>query len=490
MRNLLKISAAFLLLLTGGCTKDYLNPVPKTSLSDLSVFDNKERIVAQVNGMYTALKSGNFLGGRYEAIGDLRGDNWVPESNNVVTLFSVWQQNVVAGSSEVQDTWGSAYAAINVINVFMDGLKSNWESGKIKTMISQAEYDEFTSEALTLRALCYFNLIRLYAKPYIMNAGANPGLPLRLKAEKAAGGNDLALSTVDEVYTQILADLNTAEPLAVSTYDDDNLNTTRIHKNTIVALKVRVLLTKGDWPSVVTESSKLVPASTPYIAPSGVANTLSSDWNAIFTANTTKESIFSLPNTPTNNGGVQSAITWYFSSESGESYYLDDKSPVYTAMDPTDIRRSSMTKVAGGTDPDKYFISKYTDMTGLSDWCPILRYAEVLLSRSEALVRSGGSVTQEAVDLLNAVRTRAFPGGAYTLASFATVQDFYNACLQERDFEFLGEGMRSFDLMRLGLDIPGKDGLIQGKVDIIPSSSTVYYWPIPDSETSMNSLAH
>ena len=90
--------------------------------------------------------------------------------------------------------------------------------------------------------MCYFDLVRLYAKPYIQNAGANPGVPLRIKAEKSAGGNDLARSTVAEVYTQVLADLNAAEPLAISSFDDDVLNTTRIHKNTIIALKTRVNL--------------------------------------------------------------------------------------------------------------------------------------------------------------------------------------------------------------------------------------------------------
>ena len=161
----------------------------------------------------------------------------------------------------------SIYSSINVINVFMDGLKTNWDGGKIKTIISQEEYNQYMSEALALRAMCYFDLVRLYAKPYIQNSGANPGVPLRLKAEKTAAGNDLASSSVAEVYTQILADLNAAEPLAISNYGDDDLNTTRIHKNTISALKTRVLLTKGDWAGVVTESAKIVSSSAPFAAP-------------------------------------------------------------------------------------------------------------------------------------------------------------------------------------------------------------------------------
>jgi hypothetical protein len=489
MRNIFKIAIAFVLLLTIGCSKKYLDPVPQTSLSDLSVFDNKDRVIAQVNGMYAAVKAGWYLGGRYEAVGDMRGDNFIPLSNNAYVNFNTWNHLEISATMEVNDIWNQIYASINVINVFMEGLKANWDGGKLTTIITQAEYDQFNSEALALRAMCYFDLVRLYAKPYIQNAGTNPGVPLRLKAEKSAAGNDLARSTVDEVYTQILADLNAAEPLAIDSYGDDNLNTTRVHKNTIIALKTRVLLTKGDWSGVVTETAKIVSASAPFSAASGVANALNPSFTDIFVSNTSKESIFSMPNTEINNGGGQSAITWYFSSESGESVYLVATSPVYAAMDPTDIRRSSMDVIpATSSTPDEFFISKYTHQTTLSDWCPVIRYAEILLSRAEALVRSGGSVTQPAVDLLNAVRTRSFATGAYTLASFATAEAFYTAVLQERNFEFLGEGVRSFDLMRLGLDIPAKIGLTMGDVGAIAASSTAYIFPMPSGELSLNKL--
>jgi hypothetical protein len=488
MRNILKISVAFVMLLTMGCHKEFLDPVPQTSLSDLSVFDNKDRIVAQVNGMYSAVKSGWYLGGRYEVAGDIRGDNFSPLSNNAYAYFNTWNHLEISATMEVNDIWNQIYASVNVINVFMDGLKTNWDGGKLTGKITQDEYNQYISEALTLRAMCYFDLIRLYSKPYIQNAGENPGVPLRIKAEKTAAGNDLARSSVAEVYTQVLADLNAAEPLAIDNYGDDILNTTRVHKNTIIALKTRVLLTKGDWAGVVTETAKIVPAAAPFVAPSGVANALSPSWSAIWTAYTTKESIFSMPNTDINNGGTQSALTYYFTSLSGEAFFLDPSCPVYVALAATDVRKSSMDKLSAAGVPDQYFITKFTHFTTLEDWCPVIRYSEILLSRAEALVRGGGTVTQAAVDLLNAVRTRSYPTGAYTLANFATAADFNTAVLQERNFEFLGEGVRAFDLMRLGLDIPAKDGLTMGTVGVIAASSSAYIFPIPSGELSLNKL--
>ena len=88
MRNISKISIVLVLLLTIGCSKEFLDPVPQTSLSDLSVFDTKDRVVAQVNGMYSLMKSGAFLGGRFFVYNDVRAENFIPKSSNLVTNFA------------------------------------------------------------------------------------------------------------------------------------------------------------------------------------------------------------------------------------------------------------------------------------------------------------------------------------------------------------------------------------------------------------------
>jgi len=54
--------------------------------------------------------------------------------------------------------------------------------------------------------------------------------------------------------------------------------------------------------------------------------------------------------------------------------------------------------------------------------------------------------------------------------------------------EFLGEGLRNMDLMRLGLTIPGKVSPGFGTVGAVPTTSQSYFWPVPDSERSYNKL--
>jgi len=486
MKNILKGSIVFaLVLLIIGCSTKYLDPVPKTSLSDLTVFDTKARIEAQVNGMYSSIKSGAHLGGRFQVYNDVRCDNFIPNSNNGVTNYQTWNHTVLSSTNEVQNLWGAIYTTVNVINVFIDGLTAAWDGGKITSLITQAEYDQYRAEALTLRAICYFDLMQMYSKPVHMNGGDNRGVPLRLKAMKSPEENDLAPSKVSEVYTQILKDLNDAEPLATASYGatSDVLNTTRIHKNTVIALKTRVYLHMQNWAQVVTESAKIVPAAAPFVAPSGVPNALNASYANIFvTPFTSKESILSLPMTSTNNPGTQNNLSHYYFSGSGESYFIiSTPGSVYAALDATDARKVAMSTVDG-----KVYLTKWVDQTTRAEWAPVIRYAEVLLNRAEAIVRAGSAVTQPAVDLLNAVRTRSFAGGAYTLANFPSTAEFYTAILFERSAEFLGEGIRNMDLMRLGLTIPGKDGGAMGNIAAVPPTGQSYIWPVPASELNIN----
>jgi hypothetical protein len=488
MKNILKGSIILvLILLITGCTKDeWMNPAPVTSLSDLTVFDTKDRVVAQVNGMYASLKSGQHLGGRFQVYNDVRCDNFLPNSSNLVTCFATWNHTVISGTNEVQNLWGAVYSTINVVNVFLEGLTAAWDEGKITGFVTQAEYDQFKSEALAIRAMCYFDLIQMYSKPYNMGNGANRGVPLRLTANKSAEGNDLAPSTVAEVYTQILQDLNDAESMAALNHGSTALNVTRIHKNTIIAFKTRVYLHMQNWGQVVTESAKIVPGAAPFTATSGVAHTLNASYAGIFASpHATAESILSMPHTSANNAGTQNHLAHYFGSGSGESYYLvTGAGSVYDAMDATDARKLMIATVDGSQ-----YLTKYVDQLTRADYAPVIRWAEVLLNRAEALVRSGSAVTQQAVDLLNAVRTRSFATGAYALGDFANAAAFYDAILLERNMEFLGEGIRNMDLMRLSLTIPGKTSDAGfGTVSAIPSTAESYFWPVPTSELSYNNL--
>jgi hypothetical protein len=98
-------------------------------------------------------------------------------------------------------------------------------------------------------------------------------------------------------------------------------------------------------------------------------------------------------------------------------------------------------------------------------------------------VRSTNSIDVQGLALLNAVRGRSNPAGVYTAASFSSVSAMTDALLLERRIEFLGEGIRNIDIMRLNATIPGKSSVAP-----VPPSSTLYVWPIPATELATNSL--
>ena len=103
----------------------------------------------------------------------------------------------------------------------------------------------------------------------------------------------------------------------------------------------------------------------------------------------------------------------------------------------------------------------------------------MLLNLAEARVRSTNTVDPQALALLNAVRTRS-NGSAYTFTSTSAMLD---AMLLERRIEFLGEGIRNMDLMRLDATIPGK-----GSVGAVDPTNVLYVWPIPATELASNLL--
>ncbi|MBC7893304.1 MAG: RagB/SusD family nutrient uptake outer membrane protein, partial [Sphingobacteriaceae bacterium] len=477
----------FTALLTGGllsCQTELLNPIPETLFSDQVVFDTPSRIQLQINNLYTSVKNGNFLGGRYQVYGDIRADDFLNRTNNGVTGVGVWNHTLTETSiNDVTNLWGSAYSAINQINVFLDGLevnKAKYVAPTFPTTFATTAV-QYQAEGRLLRALSYYSLLQFYARPFTDGNGSKPGLPLRLKAEKSSENNDLARSTVAEVYTQILDDLNFAEQNLPLTYGDAPTRVSRAHRNTAIALKTRVYLSMARYADVVTEANKIVSATAPFVAATGVAHALASNVAAVFAPpQETTESILAFPFTAQNAPGTQNQLAFYFlpSTLGGNGEFNLNKTGIVgntTAWTATDARRTNFVVTVGGD----AFLKKYPTGTPFTDRAPVIRYAEVLLNLAEAKARTTNAVDPQALALLNAVRGRSDASAVYTAASFTTPAALIDAILLERRIEFLGEGLRNNDILRLNATIPAK-----GAVGAIAPSNINYVWPIPSTELS------
>lgn len=463
------------------CVKDeYLNPIPTNSISDLSAFDTKDRIEGQVRAIYASIKNAGFYGGRYQIFNDIRGEEFSNDRTNVVTGFDIWNYTPSNSSTNsVVNTWSRAYYVINLANVFLDGM-----AAKGTTVVGTAVSGNFQAEARLLRAMSYYALLQLYARPYWDGNGSKPGVPLRLSGNTGSGNYALARATVAEVYNQILADLTYAEQNLTLTNASALLNTTRAHRNTAIALKTRVYLSMGKYAEVITEANKIVSATPPFIAATGVPFSLQSDYTNLFKAPyTTNENILSMPFASNEQPGTQNQLGYYygpaaFNGGNGEYSLLPTSIISNTGWTTTDKRRSFVQVFSG-----KSYLTKYSVPSTFIDYAPVMRYAEVLLNLAEARVRANNVIDPQAILLLNAVRGRSDPSTIFTAANFATPAALADAIVTERRIEFLGEGLRGTDITRLGLPLPAKPG-----VSAIPNTGQQYIWPISADELLLNTL--
>ena len=459
--------------------EELLSPLPPTSIIDSFAFDTPERIINQVRALYSNLKNGQFYGGRYLIYNDIRSEEFLNQLTNGVTGYGTWNFALTNTAQEVQGLWSQAYYVINTANVFLDGLTT-----KGKGVISDSLALDYEAEARFIRALSYYSLLQLYARPYWDGNGSKPGLPLRLKGNKSIQDYSLERSTVTQIYDQVLTDLNFAETNLPLQYGTAALNTTRAHRNTAIALKTRVYMSMQRYDKVIEEASKIVGAGPVSSAATGVKHKLESDITIVFASPyTSVESILSMPMSADEVPGTQNQLAYYYSPTSsnggvgnGEYALNPDGIIGNTEWTAADKRRSFIhTTAATG----KKWLTKYKVRSPFTDWIPVIRYSEVLLNYAEALVRETNSVDTRALEMLNEVRKRS--DAATTLAP-ADVDAMIDALLTERRIEFLGEGRRSPDLLRLGLTIPGKAAVVA-----VPATDIKYIWPISAAELLLNS---
>ncbi len=458
-----------LALLMGSCGKEFLNLSPELSLPESASYNTKTRIEAQVRGLYGSIKDGTFYAGRYQIYNDIRGEEFLNRTSNGVTGFSTYQFTNDPSDNYITNFWNTGYLTINRVNKFIADFASA-PAG----VVTDAEKAAYIGEAKFVRALTYYALVQLFAKPYALNSGSATGIPLRLNAETSAANNDLAPSPVKDIYAQILKDLNEAEAALPATISDANTRTTRAHKNTAIALKTRVYLAMGKYADVITEGAKIVSASAPFSAPTGVANKLSASITDVFKTYNTLENVLSWPYASTNEPGTQNQLGYYYNVGNIE-YYLNPNGILGNATwSSTDERKKNLV----GTNGSMKILTKWGGAPYL-DWVPVIRYSEVLLNVAEAEAEVGSQ--SRALDLLKAVRLRS--DATYVFPTFATRQDLVSAILVERRIELLGEGFRAADAQRRLLPLPAV-----GLGTPVPVTDNRYTFPIPTNEKLTNGL--
>jgi hypothetical protein len=493
MKNIKYFGLLFIIVTCAiSCTKsEDLSPVPTTLIADASAFETPARVSNQVNGLYATFKGTGLWGSNYILYSEARAGEFISTNQNPLQGGLTYMMLTDPGTSDVNIVWQQAYQTINACNVFLDGMDALG-----KKSVGDSLYSNYTAEAKVLRAVTYYSLLQLYAKPYINGAGKNPGLPLRLKGNTGLADYNLARSTVETVYKQILADLNYAETNLPAKYATAALNTTRAQKNTAIAFKTRVYLSMGDYANVVAEANKIVSTAAPFVttASTNTAHSLPADITTVFkTPYTSTESIFSIAfatgdapgNSLATNFLPNSADgTGLGSAGTGQFYVFAQGIVSDVNWKATDKRRNFIFTTPSGTNKGRFWCSKFAVGTPYTDFIPVIRYSEVLLNLAEALTNINGLDTR-ATAILNAVRGRS---DATTVFKPTDKADLLSKILNERRIEFFGEGLRNGDIMRLGLPIPAKTPVGATPVPASNPTDGNYIWPIPNNEALYNKL--
>jgi len=459
------------------CHDDILNLDPESSISEATAFSTPAKILAQVNGLYGRLSNEAFYGGRFIVFSEQRGDEFSQNDGNNSTGANVWNQSITGSGDFVNAVWSAGYQTINSANTLIDRLSTS-------TVIDEATKKSYIAEAKFIRALSYFSLVQTYARPYTQNS-ESLALPLRLKAETSGGNNDLEFSSVQQVYAQILKDLDEAEADLPDSYTTPLLNSSRSHKSTAIALKTRVNLVKADYAKVVSEAAKLVSANAPFQYTAGsVTHKLEADINTVFGgAYIGSESVFTIPFLlPAEAPGLQSALA---SNYLTPVIYLNTAGIVSDAVfgaDSKDARKNLLSTNATG----QRLLRKFSKNSApFNSYIPVIRYAEILLNFAEAAAQTNDLT--KALALLSSVRNRSDVGYAFS-SDVNTKEGLITAIRKERRIELLGEGFRTYDLFRTGLALAAKIGNAGTAPRIEPAAAS-YVWPIPSNELAYNKLA-
>lgn len=419
-------------LLTAGC--NVLDKEPLPSITSANFFKNTDDAEAGLTAAYDALQQEGTYGLDLLTVGEMPSDNATSTNGDVTDLDRLtWRPT----TAQIRRVYTASYIGINRANAVLKYVPAIEMPAERK--------NEILGEARFLRALHYFNLVRLYG-----------GVPLRLEPTETGDPAvlNLSRSTSDQVYQQIIADLTEAANLAPT---GDATDRSRVTKGSANGLLARVQLTQRNWSAAAAAADKVVTSGL---------YTLASTPKSLYPAESKSESVFEVQFAGSDDGGnifPDVALPAPPATYSFPKFNIPTAELIQAADTVKDLRWKFVGVVPGGRDHVSYidggkgtgnddgpFVYKWPgNPNGFNspDNTYVLRFADVLLMQAEAANEQGDIAG--ALVPLNKVRERA---GLAALTA-ASAQAASNATLRteidlQRRLELAFEGERWFDLLR------------------------------------------
>lgn len=472
MNRLLTIAlAAVLALSMGACDTIALDEVePAQSISAEEALSSLTGIEALLVNMYDRLQGT----GRYAQVYMLYPDALADNVQLVQGNSSNRYPGVVANARGTHMTaYGGPYSTINEANNIIASIGDL----EIEAPDPQAIRDRIRGEALFLRALSYFDLVRTHAyEPGREVGGFSQGVILRTEPTRGVEDADFrARASNQQVYDQVVADLNEAAGLLAGNSRD------KFHANEAAAwgLLSRVHLYLENWSDAETAATNALNTTNAALVQDTGNGELLSAW----LSSTHPESILELQMTSgqdgasTNSNGALQALTIGDPERRVFTYEVIPSVDLLNTHEDGDARFDLYANDNPSAPSEgQLYMQKYTGTLGaFADRLPIIRVAEIYLNRAEARAEQGN--TSGAQSDLNAVRN------ARTLDDVTATGDaLIEAILTERRLELAFEGHRFFDLKRRARDIPKP----QTAFEVLEYDDFRVLAPFPNSEVQSN----
>jgi hypothetical protein len=244
MKYLPVLFMIFALLVTS--CDDELEQLPPEQLSNELSLSTYSNLQLATNGIYTLLYGANWYGRDFTVISDLKGGNG--KSSPLFSGRFQTEYNWANSEGTSANFFDDAYVLISRANNVINAIAEFDQPG-----VTEAQLNQLEGEALFLRALAYFDLVRMYAQPYSYDP-QSLGVPVVLVTEIA----EPARNTVGEVYEQIVSDLTTAEG-KIGTPDRGQTDPVGLaSKPAVQALLAKVYLYMENWQGAADYATKVI----------------------------------------------------------------------------------------------------------------------------------------------------------------------------------------------------------------------------------------
>lgn len=444
MKNIFCIMIMAFLLMVSSCSKKFIERPPVSSVTIDVLYKTDKDYQDAVIGAYQALR--NQYANMWQ-FGDIRGDDaWIQVSNQPSTM-AVDVFSINSSDALLNTTWANYYIVINRANNILSRIV-NADAAVIKNK------DRYIGEAKFLRALAYFDLVRIFGDVQMITDA--------LGAEEVSKtGRTPAATVYSDVIIKDFLDASTKLPVVYT-----GTEVGRATRGAAKAMLGKVYMTVKDFTKAEAVLQELT--TTPF------TYALLPNYNDLFDYSKNEhhsEYIFDIEYEE-GLGGLGSVFTNFFMPNvTALLNYYNIKGGFNESMSPTtlfvnlwqtgDKRKDVSIQCCGSWknpttgavtvfNPStaqsytmKYVTSVNIAQDSKANW-KVIRYADVLLMLAEALNENGK--TAAALVPLNQVRTRA---GLAVYAGLTQTQIRDNVAT-ERRFELCFEGHRWFDLVRTG----------------------------------------